>query len=147
MITSEMLHRNRCFAALSEECRQQVAKIAEEKTFLAGERLCYEHDPARYLYVIVEGEVDLHYLLGNGEQRTVDHLTDGDLLGWSALVEPYRITGIATAAMDTRVVAIEADKLRDLCEQDPALGRCLMAQIVKLLARRLVGARMQLADC
>ena len=146
MISPERLRRYTYFAPVGEENLEQLAAIAKEKWIPAGENLFYEFDPANYLYVIVEGEVDVHYTLGNGEQPTADTLTDGDLLAWSALVEPYRMTATATAVMDTRVIAIRAVEFRALCGRDPKLGRCLMTQVVKLLANRLVGAQLQLAE-
>jgi len=146
MISPERLRRYAYFAPLGEENLEQLAAIAEEAWIPAGANIAYEFDPANYLYVIVEGEVDVHYTLGNGEPRSADTLTDGDLLAWSALVEPYRMTAIATAVMDTRLIGIRAAELRALCGRNPELGRCLMKQVVKLLANRLVGAQLQLAE-
>jgi hypothetical protein len=37
--------------------------------------------------------MDIQYTLGDGELRTVDTLVAGELMMWSALVEPYRSTG------------------------------------------------------
>lgn len=145
MVSPEMLRRYPFFAPISEESLKQVAMLAEEKRVPAGKTMFYEHDPADHLYVIVKGEVNISYTLGSGEQRVVDTLVDGDLLVWSALVEPYRTTGIGTTSKDTHLIAIEAAGLRKLCAADPELGYRLMSQVVKLLAHRLVGARVQLA--
>ncbi|NLF08468.1 MAG: cyclic nucleotide-binding domain-containing protein, partial [Pirellulaceae bacterium] len=79
------------------------------------------------------------------ELRTVDTLVDGDLLMWSALVEPYKATAQATTTKETHLAKIKADKLRALCEEDPMLGYRLMTQVAKMLANRLEGARVQLA--
>jgi CRP-like cAMP-binding protein len=70
---------------------------------------------------------------------------DGDLLGWSALIEPYKMTAIATAMKNTLLVRLDAPRLRRLCDQDPLLGYRLAIQVAKLLAHRLEGARVQLA--
>jgi len=83
--------------------------------------------------------------LGRSARRTVDTLVDGDILGWSALVEPYKYTAVGTASKEMQVVSINAKKLRELCDKDPLLGYRLMTQIAKLLAHRLEGARIQLA--
>lgn len=101
--------------------------------------------PATSLYIITKGEVDIQYVLGNGEHRTVDTLVDGDLLCWSALVEPYKTTANGIARKETHLVAISGDRLRALCVADPALGYRLLTQIARLLAHRLEGARVQLA--
>jgi CRP-like cAMP-binding protein len=145
MISPEILRRYRYFAGLSEESLKAIAMIAEEKRVPAGQRMFHEGDPATYLYVIQKGEVNIQYLLGDGTLRTVDTLVDGDLLVWSALIEPYKMTAIGTATKDTRLVAIAAPRLRELCEKDPLLGYRLTTQVARLLAHRLETARVQLA--
>ena len=145
MVSPELLRRYPYFSSLDDDSLKQVAMIAQEKTVPAGTTMFYENDPAEELYVIVEGEVSVDYVLGSGERRTVDTLGPGDLLVWSALVEPHRTTGIGIATRETQLVAIDACKLRALCEHVPELGVRLMTQVAKLLANRLEGARVQLA--
>jgi len=145
MISPEVLRRYPYFADISEESLKQLAMIAEEKAIPANTVVFNEGDPAEYLSVILQGEVNIQYRLGTGELRTVDTLVAGDLLGWSALIEPYRYTAIATTTKPTQLARLEGAKLRKLCEEDPLLGYKLTTQIAKLLAHRLEGARVQLA--
>jgi len=145
MISPETLRRYPVFAGIGEESLKALAMVADEKTVPAGTRLFGEQEPATHLNVIVKGEVDIQYLLGNGEHRTVDTLVAGDLLCWSALVEPYKTTAVATTTQETHLVALRASKVRELCTKDPGLGYLLMTQVAKLLADRLENARIQLA--
>lgn len=145
MISPEMLRRYSHFVGISDESLKQLAMIAEERSISAGTVVFREGDPADHIGVILDGEVNIQYTLGNGELRTVDTLVGGDLLMWSALVEPYKATAQATAAKDTHLAKIDAAKLRSLCEEDPMLGYRLMTQVAKMLANRLEGARVQLA--
>ena len=145
MISPEMLRRYPCFVPIDEESLKQVAMISREHHVPADTMMFYEGDPADSLYLIVEGEVNIDYVLGSGERRTVDTLVQGDLLVWSALVAPYRTTGIGTTTKETHLIAIDAGKLRELCERFPLLGYRLMTGVANLLASRLEGARVQLA--
>jgi CRP/FNR family cyclic AMP-dependent transcriptional regulator len=145
MISPEVLRRYPYFAGIHEESLKQLAMIAEEKRIPAATRIFNESDPADKLSVIVKGEVHVQFLLGNGELRTVDTLVDGDILGWSAMIAPYKMTAHCTATKDTDLVRLDARKLRDLCDQDPRLGYQLTMEIARLLAHRLEGARVQLA--
>ena len=122
MISPEMLRRYPYFADVSEESLRQVAMISEEENVAAGAVIFCEGDKADDLYIIAEGEVDIQYTLGSGEQRTVDTAVAGELIMWSALVEPFRSTAIGTARQATKLVAIKGEKLRDLCEKDHDLG-------------------------
>lgn len=145
MISPEVLRRYPYFAGIDEESLKQLAMIAEEKSVPANTVMFREGDPAAHLSVILKGEVNVQYALGNGELRTVDTLIDGDFLMWSALVEPYRATALGTTTRDTQLVRIDAARLRQLCEKEPLLGYRLMTQVAKLLAHRLERARVQLA--
>ena len=145
MVSPEMLRRFNCFSPVREESLKALATIAREESLPAGRQVFGEGDPADTLSLIVDGEVDIRYLLGSGESRVVDTLIAGDILGWSALVEPYKMTGIATTCKPTRLIRIQAQPLRELCERDPLLGYRLSTQVVRLLADRLEGTRAQLA--
>jgi CRP-like cAMP-binding protein len=146
MISPEVLRRYPYFAGIDDAILRQLAMIAEEKPRIpSGTRLFDEGHPVKHLGIILNGEVNIQYLLGNGEMRTVDTLVSGDLLGFSALIEPYKFTGFGTTTQQTDLVLIDAQKLRDLCNHDPRLGYQLILEVAKLLAHRLEGARVQLA--
>lgn len=145
MISPELLRRYPYFADVSEESLKEVAMISEEISGAAGETLFKQGDPAEWLYVMTEGEIDLQYELGSGELRTVDTLVAGDLAVWSAVVEPYRCTASGTIRKNTKLLAIQGAKLRELMETNHDLGYRLLLSVTKLLATRLEGARVQLA--
>ena len=145
MISPETLSRYTYFAGISDEGLKRIAMIAEEKAIPGGTRVFSEGDPASHMLIIVKGEINIEFLLGNGELRVVDTMAEGDLLGWSALIEPYKMTANGTAAKNTDLIRFDAIKLRQLCEKDAVLGYHLITQIAKLLAHRLEGARVQLA--
>ena len=146
MISPEILRRYPYFASIDDAILRQLAMIAEEKQHIpSGTQLFAEGEAASRLSIIVCGEVNIQYLLGNGEMRTVDTLVGGDLLGFSALIEPYKYTGFGATTQETDLVLIDAPKLRELCNRNPQLGYQLMLQVARLLAHRLEGARVQLA--
>jgi CRP/FNR family transcriptional regulator len=145
MISPESLRRYHYFANIGEESLKALAMIAEEKDVPAGTEMFREGDSASTLHVITKGEVEIRYLLGSGEERAVDTLVAGELLCWSALIEPYKTTAIGTVTKDAHLICLDAEKMRDLCDKDPLLGYQLTRQISKLLAQRLESARVQLA--
>jgi len=146
MISPELLRRYPYFAGISDESLKEVAMMCDEVSIPAETRMFSTSDPANYLYIIVSGEVNIQYEMGNGELRTVDTLVAGDLLVWSALIEPYKTTAEGTTTKPTQLVRVKAKELRALCDRDPMLGYRLTMQVAKLLAHRLEGARVQLAS-
>lgn len=145
MISPELLRRYPHFAQMDEEHLKTLAMNACEETVPAGTQMFGEGDSADYFNIIVKGEVDIQYLLGDKHRRTVDTLTAGDLLCWSALVEPYKTSAFGTTTKDTHLIRIKAESMREMCEKDPMLGYNLMKRIARLLGDRLQNARVQLA--
>ena len=145
MIPVEVLRSFPYFAGVSAESLKAVAAIADEHAVKAGQALFREGDTAKCLHVVKKGQIDIIYHLPDGEERVVDTVVGGEIMGWSALVEPHENTATGVAREDGLIVCIEAAGIRRLCEQDPALGYRLLKQIAKVLASRLQGARVQLA--
>ena len=72
-----------------------LAKIARPRSLRAGEYLFMLGDPADHLYIVVQGAVDLCFpipLGGDTHEVTVESVSVGKTLGWSALVKPYGFT-------------------------------------------------------
>jgi hypothetical protein len=53
-----------------------------------------ENEPGAYLYLLVEGEVEVLYTIGENGLSRVDQMGAGDIVGCSALVPPYNYTSI-----------------------------------------------------
>jgi CRP-like cAMP-binding protein len=81
------------------------------------------------------------YPLGGEKDLSIQTLGDGDLLVWSALVEPYKTTSVGTTTQQTQVLVFDAKKLRALFDTDPVLGQALIHQVAKMLRKRLEMAR------
>ena len=145
MVSIEVLRSFPYFAGVSAESLKAVAAITEERAFSAGQPLFKEDDPARALYILREGQVDIVYQRHVGEGHVVDTVVAGDLIGWSSLVEPYRCTATAVPREAGRVVQIDAAGIRNLCEHDHTLGYHLLKELAGTLSRRLQGALVQLA--
>ena len=145
MISPEVLRRYPFFTTASDETLKLLAMGGETRTYEAGQYLFHDGDAADHLLVLTEGEVDIQYVLQDGEHRTVDTRVAGDIVLWSAVVVPFKTTANGVARRRTRVVALDALKLRELCETDHELGYHLMREIAQVMSHRLQGARVQLA--
>ena len=145
MVSIEILRSFPYFAGVNNETLKAVAAITEDRRFKAGEVLFKEGDPSRGLHILRQGQVDIIYRLHGGEERVVDTVVAGDLIGWSSLVEPYHSTAKAVAREAGEAVWIAAAGIRALCEKDHTLGYHLLKQLAGVLSRRLQGALVQIA--
>jgi len=139
------LQRYRYFAGLPESAMQELAWISSLRPFKAGERLLEEGARATHLLIVKSGQVDIVYRLGDGREVTAETAIAGEVLAWSALLEPYKLTASLVGTKDGELIALEGTKLRELCEADTWLGYQLMTEIARVLRDRLTGLRVQLA--
>jgi CRP/FNR family cyclic AMP-dependent transcriptional regulator len=145
MISPERLRRYPHCAGAPDDLLKSVAMLANERSFKVGERLFEEGATATKLMFLDSGEVDIVYHLGNDREVTVETLVEGDLMAWSALLEPYRLTATGVARNDGVVIEIEAEDLRRTCQENPSHGFIMMTQVAKTLRDRLSATRVQLA--
>ena len=139
MVSSETLQRFPLFAGLEPAFLADLSSLSEERTAQKDEWLFHEGDSADALYLIVQGSVDLKLKLD--EKRniygTLSTLSDGNALGWSAIVEPYIYSMGAIASDQTQVLRFESKDLRALLEKSPDQGYILMRNIAQTMATRV----------
>lgn len=151
MISPELLRRYPFFGFLNETQVKAVAMIAEEFELVKGETLFENERPASALYLLVEGSVELYYLVGDeGDPKLhkefyISDINPGEVFGISALIEPYTYTSTGRVASPGRAVKIEGAGLRALCELDCEMGYGLMRQLARAALERLHDTRIQLA--
>ena len=151
MISTELLRRYPFFGGLANEHLNAVAMLAEEITYEQDETVFETGHPADALYFLIEGCVDLHYSVVDEispELRKdffISEINPGEPFGISALIEPYRYTGMVRATCTTRVLKFDANGLRALCTVDPKIEATLMRQLAAAAMSRLHDTRVQLA--
>jgi CRP-like cAMP-binding protein len=133
------------FAGLDAEALATVAGCAVNMHARAGEYLFREGESADSFFVIREGRVALEMRLPTGG-AVLDTADQGDVLGWSWLVPPYRWTFDGRAVEDVRAVRFDGACLRGKCAADPELGYALLQRIVGVMSARLHSARVRLLD-
>lgn len=123
-----------------------LAACAALRSFEPDTYLLREHEPAGAFYLIRSGTVALQGASPGRDARTFMTLGEGDLLGWSWLVEPYRWHYDARAVTPVHTVHFDAGTLRERMERDPALGYDLLKRFTALIVERLQAARLQALD-
>lgn len=142
MITGSTLKEFAFFQGFSGDDLEKVAVIAAEESYEAGTSMYQKGDPARSFFLVCEGKIVLVMENYMGPHRspmqvTVDVITKGDSMGWSALVAPYIYTLGALCIDRSRVIALNAVKLRELSDAEPELGYRLMQATAKVISNRL----------
>ncbi len=147
MVPPELLHRFSLFANLHPGIYQELALASKEISLRAGEWLFTEGDDANALYLVLEGKIDLKVTIDPKSQRRQDvsTVTEGHMMGWSALVEPYIYTLSAVAVADCKLVSLDASAVRNMMEQRPEIGYTIMKRLTQAIGARLATLRVQMA--
>jgi CRP/FNR family cyclic AMP-dependent transcriptional regulator len=142
----ELLGSHPFFSGLSPSAVELIAGCASNAHFADGDCIFDEGKPANIFYVIRHGRVALEVHSPTKGPLIIDTMDEGEVLGWSWLVPPYRYFADARAVTPVSVTAIDGACLRGKCEADAELGYQLLKRVTAVMYRRLQGARMRLLD-
>jgi CRP-like cAMP-binding protein len=142
----ELLSGISFFRGISEEHLRQVAEIAALVNFAQGTVIFREGEPASKLFLIVSGNVALELCAPGVGCRRILTVSEGELLGWSPVLEQSCLTATARALTNTLAVEISGGQILTMCEHNPRFGYEFMRRAALALAKRLTATRMQLLD-
>ena len=151
MISPEILRRYPHFAKFNEAQLRALAMIADEESYPAGSVVLEEGKEAEWLFLLVEGNIDLSYKSEESYHPKVTkvfqigEINPGELFGISALIEPFKYNATAATSQHSTIVKFNAKSLRTLSDLDCSLGYTMMQQIAKAVMERLTHTRVQLA--
>ena len=129
-----------------DELIEQLADISRVDEFPAGTVIFRQGDPARAIYLIVEGTVTLEICASAVGCKRILTVGPGELLGWSPVLEQERLTATARTLSPTRVVEINGPQAIAMCTHNPRLGYEFMKRAALALAKRLNATRLQLLN-
>lgn len=134
------------FIGLDPQYFGLVVGCASNVRFRAGEYMLKEGTEANAFYLIRAGKISLELCSPQHKPIIIGTLGEGEILGWSWLVPPYRTKFDARTTQDTRAIALDGKCLRTKCEQNHDLGYELLKRAAAILSERLECTRFQLLD-
>ncbi|MBZ5546656.1 MAG: cyclic nucleotide-binding domain-containing protein [Acidobacteriia bacterium] len=106
----------------------------------AGTSLFRLGSPADRLFLTERGRIRLTLPMqvrGHEEDILVEERSPGQTVGWSALIPPYRFTLTATAPLETEVIALPRESLREHFAAHPAVGYKIALNLAVVIGHRL----------
>jgi len=140
----DLCHDYPLFSELSAEQMRAVVELCREECFYPGYTLFEDGEPATKMYVLVDGEIEVLFTIGEAGMVQVDRVGPGEIFGCSALVPPY--VHMSTVHAKTRIEVLELDAvaLRELFEDDPRLAVSIQQHVIQCLLARIVDLRLEL---
>jgi CRP-like cAMP-binding protein len=135
------------FHELSEEQFNTIAEISHIVEISKDDTLFSEGDKEDYLYIVLEGRIAIEISSPTRGRLRIYTAEPMDIVGWSSVTPVVRQRTASTrAVLDSRLVALDAQTLRKLGDEDPELGYIIMRRIANVVAGRLMATRLQLLD-
>ena len=131
-----------CFRELTEEQREVIAQIATEECFYSGHTLFEEGKPGTHIILIGDGHVEVLYSIGEEGPSQVDQVSEGGILGCSALIDPYTYTSTTRCLTEIEAMIIDAQALRAVMKKDCPLGFSIQKNLIQMLLDRIIDLRL-----
>jgi CRP/FNR family cyclic AMP-dependent transcriptional regulator len=143
---SSIIKAHRFFAGFDPAFSELICGCARNARFDAGEYLFHEGATADQFYLVRHGRIALQVTAPGRGAVTFQTLGEGEVVGVSWLIPPYRWTFDAKALELVRAIALDAVCLRGKCEVDHDLGYEMMKRFMPVLIQRLQATRLQILD-
>ncbi|HYM85072.1 MAG TPA: cyclic nucleotide-binding domain-containing protein [Candidatus Dormibacteraeota bacterium] len=131
---------------LPADVTKRLGELATVRRYAPGSEIFREGEEAREFGIVRAGRVALRVLVPERGMVTILTVEPGDVIGWSAVVAPYRSTSTAEALETAEVVSFDGAALRGVLRSDARLAAIVYPRLLQAVARRLVGTRYQLLD-
>jgi CRP-like cAMP-binding protein len=131
---------------LGPELREELATLGRLETVPANAALTREGELTENFAILLSGRVALRTRVPERGMVTILTVEPGDIVGWSAIVPPYRATSTAVALTPAEIALFDGRRLRDHLERNQPLAANLYPLVLRAVARRLEGTRLQLLD-
>ena len=139
------LQENRFLHDIDSAHLEQIAKIAQICDFDAGDEVFREGQTAKNVYLVVSGKLSLELSPATAYRKQLVSVGPGEMLGWSSMVERPQFAASAVVVKPTRLVQIDGERLRVMCDDDPQFGYEFMRRTMRVLASRLSATWTQLS--
>lgn len=132
---------------LEELSLERLRKISRIIHLGSAEILFHEGNKEEYLYILLEGRIAIEMNVPNRGNTLVYTIEPFDIIGWSSVTPVIRQrTATAKTLSLSTLLALDAIKLRQLCDVDNKIGYTFMRRLANTIAMRLLVTRFQLVE-
>jgi CRP-like cAMP-binding protein len=123
------------FKGIDNEVMNAIADICSEKSYANGTVLFEKNEEANRLYILVEGTVKLR--ITNGGTLTYSLSDQGDIFGWSCMVESGHYTASGVCATDLKALEIRREAMDKIFDAHPHAGIKILKRLAGVFSKRI----------
>jgi CRP-like cAMP-binding protein len=135
--TIDVLKGVSLFSGLDQQTLEQVASIAEHRTFKAGSTIFVEGESDAALFIAISGVVKIDKQVSAEQQQTLQQITPGEFFGEISFVRGGEHIATAQAVHDAEVLMLRRSEFDRLAARNPAVGYKIMLRMAGHLATML----------
>jgi CRP/FNR family transcriptional regulator len=139
---AEVVKQSFIFSRLGDDELAELANLATERSFAAGEFIFWEEDAPDWFYIVAEGQVKALKHSSSGKEFIIAFFGPGEIFGEVAVFENKPYPASAQAVAETRVLGIKREDFLDFLASRPEVG----LRIINILGGRLREAQSRLGD-
>jgi len=136
-VDRDFLARTPIFAGLPGRVIDLIAGSIRLVNAVAGELLLREGDPARSMFVVRDGEIEIFKRGKDGTEQTLAILKQGDCLGEMSLIDIQPRSATARARGAAALYVLELAEIAKLYGSDVEAYALLVLNISREISRRL----------
>ena len=131
------------FKEFDEDQMDLLRPLFEELSFQAGTIIFQQGEAAEFLYLLINGSVDMSFKPYDGMPITVSHIGKDGLFGWSAVVGSEKYTSSAIAIKAVKAFRVRGSELRKFCIEHPEAGKVILERLADGVSSRWKDAHKQ----
>ena len=145
----EALRGTKLAVELTDDQCRTLARLVAVRDLKQGEVLAREGEVDNHIYVIIAGTLGVVKHAGSNDAITINTLAAGDFVGEMGFMDGTEAYASKVALGDTRVLALEREKLESLLTTEPLIVYRVMRAIIRVvhqIQRRLAMHQVELSN-
>jgi CRP-like cAMP-binding protein len=131
------------FQDLTSEQTALLEPIFEAFSCPSGTLIFAQGDKPEYLYLLLQGDIEIRYKPYDGPPIALTHLHAGDAFGWSAVLGSKAYSSSAISDTEIHSVRVRGSDLWMLAEEHPETGRVVLDKLASVVSSRWRNANTQ----
>lgn len=103
----------------------------------AGASIFNQGDEAKFLYIVVDGEVLIQFKPYDGPPMAVARVHKDGVIGWSAALGSDAYTSSAICVEECQLLRVRGEDLGHLYERYPEIGSRVVERLADVIAQRM----------
>jgi CRP-like cAMP-binding protein len=125
------------FGALSDDFLDHLVRTLKDKRIMPGDTIFREGDPAREMWVVLDGEIEVLKKSRRGRETRVAILGPNDTFGEMSIIDMQPRSATVRALGPARLLRISTEEMDALYRHDLKSYTLIVLNIARDLSRRL----------